>query len=129
MEYVALVATLAVLQYVGFGALVGRARGLYGVHAPAIAGHEVFERYFRVQQNTLELLVALLPAMWLFATYVSAAWAAALGAVYLVGRFVYLRLYVANPASRSAGFLLSVLPVLVLLLGALVGAGSVLLRD
>jgi uncharacterized MAPEG superfamily protein len=129
MEYVALVATLAVLQYVGFGALVGRARGLYGVHAPAIAGHEVFERYFRVQQNTLELLVALLPAMWLFATYVSAAWAAALGAVYLVGRFVYLRLYVANPASRSAGFLLSALPVLVLLLGALIGAGSVLLRD
>jgi glutathione S-transferase len=128
MEYVAVVATLAVLQYVGFGALVGRARGLYGVRAPAIAGHEVFERYFRVQQNTLELLVALLPAMGLFAMYVSAPWASALGAVYLVGRFVYLRLYVANPASRSVGFLLSALPVLVLLLGALVGAGSVLLR-
>ena len=70
MEYVALVSGLALLQYVAFGMLVGRARGRYGVKAPAITGHEVFERYFRVQQNTLELLVVMLPAIWLFARYV-----------------------------------------------------------
>ncbi len=97
MHFVALVGLLALLQYMVFAMLVGRARGKYGVKAPAITGHEVFERYFRVQQNTLELLVVFLPALWLFALYVSATWAALLGAAYLVGRVVYLRGYVADP--------------------------------
>ena len=128
MEYVALVSGLVLLQYVGFGILVGNARGKYGVKAPAISGHEVFERHFRVQQNTLELLIVMLPAMWLFARYVSAPWAAGLGLVYFVGRIVYLRSYVADPASRSAGFGLSMLPVLAMVLGAMIGAGLTLLR-
>lgn len=127
MEYVAVVIVLALLQYVVFGALVGRARGRYGVKAPAVTGHEVFERYFRVQQNTLELLVAFVPAAWLFGTYVDARWAALLGLVYLAGRVLYLRGYVADPAKRELGFSLSVLPVAVLLLGALWGAGRRLL--
>jgi glutathione S-transferase len=122
MKYVALVGLLALLQYVFFGMAVGHARGKYGVQAPAIGGHEVFERYFRVQQNTLELLVVLLPALWLFALYVSAPWAALLGAVYLVGRVLYFVGYVRDPARRELGFGLSMVPVLVLLIGALVGA-------
>jgi glutathione S-transferase len=128
MEYVALVSGLVLLQYIGFGILVGNARGKYGVAAPAITGHEVFERHFRVQQNTLELLVVMLPAMWLFARYVSATWAAALGLVYFAGRLVYLRSYVADPASRSAGFGLSMLPVLAMVLGTMIGAGLALFR-
>jgi uncharacterized MAPEG superfamily protein len=127
MEYVALVSGLALLEYFAFGLLVGKARGTYGVKAPAITGHEIFERYFRVQQNTLELLILMLPSMWLFATYVSPGWAAALGLVYCVGRLVYLRSYVADPSSRSAGFGLSALPTLILLIGAMIGAGSTLL--
>jgi hypothetical protein len=121
MEYVALVTVLALLQYLGFGAAVGRARGRFGVKAPAVTGHEVFERYFRVQQNTLELLVVLLPALWLFAQYVDATWAAVLGAVYLVGRQVYFTGYVRDPARRELGFGLTALPIVALLLGALVG--------
>jgi glutathione S-transferase len=121
MHFVALVGVLALLQYLVFGMLVGRARGKYGVKAPAIAGHEVFERYFRVQQNTLELLVVFLPALWLFALYASAMWAAILGVVYLVGRVLYFRGYVADPAKREIGFGLSFLPILGLVLGALVG--------
>ena len=128
MEYVAVVAVLALLQYILFASLVGWARGKFGVNGPAVTGHPVFERYFRVQMNTLELLVALLPGLWLFAQYVSPSWAALLGTVYLVGRFVYLRSYVADPARRGLGFGLSMLPILALLLGALVGAGSALLR-
>ena len=128
MEYVALVSGLVLLQYVGFGILVGNARGKYGVKAPAISGHEVFERHFRVQQNTLELLIVMLPAMWLFARYVSAPWAAGLGLVYFVGRIVYLRSYVADPASRSAGFGLSMLPVLAMVLGTMIAATLTLLR-
>ena len=122
MHYVAVVGLLALLQYVFFGAAVGRARGRYGVAAPAVTGHEVFERYFRVQQNTLELLVVLLPALWLFALYVSTSWAALLGVVYLVGRAVYFVSYVREPARRELGFGLSMFPVLALLAGALIGA-------
>jgi len=121
MHFVALVGLLALLQYLVFGVLVGRARGKYGVKAPAVTGHEVFERYFRVQQNTLELLVVFLPALWLFALYVSATWAAILGTVYLVGRVLFLRGYVADPSKREIGFGLSFLPILVLVIGALVG--------
>jgi glutathione S-transferase len=123
METVAIVSVLALLQYIAFGTAVARARGRYGVHAPAVTGHEVFERYFRVQQNTLELLVVLLPSLWLFATYADATWAAVLGAVYLVGRLLYFRGYVRDPARRELGFALSLGPVLVLLVGALIGAG------
>jgi uncharacterized membrane protein YecN with MAPEG domain len=127
MELVAVVIGLALLEYFVFGALVGRARVQYKVDAPAIAGHPVFERYFRVQQNTLELLVMFVPATWLFGTFVSTNWAAILGAVYLVGRIVYLRTYVADPARRSAGFGLSILPILVMILGVLWSAGTKLL--
>ena len=128
MELVACVAVLALVQYILFGMLVAQARGKFGVNAPAVTGHPVFERYVRVQMNTLELLVALLPGLALFALYVSPTWATALGAIYLVGRFVYLRSYVSDPSTRSIGFGLSMLPILALLIGALVGAGSAFLR-
>ncbi len=122
MHYVELVALLAVAQYLFFGAMVGRARGRYGVKAPAVTGHEGFERAYRVQMNTLELMVALLPALFVAARFWPASWVAGIGAVYLLGRFVYWRAYVGNPASRALGFMLSMLPVIVLLLMALAGA-------
>lgn len=127
MEPVAIVIVIALLEYVVFGALVGRARGLYGVKAPAVSGHEIFERWFRVHQNTLELLVPFVPAMWLFGLYVSPAWAAGLGLVYVAGRVAYLLGYVKDPAKREVGFGLSVLPIVVLLVGALWGAGKALM--
>ncbi len=123
MELVRIVIALALVEYIAFGMLVGRARGLYGVKAPATTGHEIFDRYFRVHQNTLELLVAFVPATWLFADYVSPRWAAGLGAIYLVGRLLYLRGYVADPARREVGFGLSILPILVLVVGVLLAAG------
>ena len=127
MEAVAVVILLALLEYVAFGMLVGWARGRYGVKAPSITGHEVFERYFRVHQNTLELLVAFVPATWLFGAYVDPTWAALLGLVYVVARLLYLRGYVRDPAKREVGFALSVLPVIVLLIGGLWGAARALL--
>jgi uncharacterized membrane protein YecN with MAPEG domain len=127
MELVAVVIVLALLEFVAFGALVGRARGRYGVKAPATGGHEIFDRYFRVHYNTMEMLVVFVPAIWLFGLYVSPRWGAILGAVFLVGRILYLRGYVADPSKREFGFGLSVLPVVVLLVGALLGAVRVLL--
>ena len=122
MQLVALVILLALAEFVALGILVGRARGKYGVKAPATTGHEVFERWFRVHYNTMELLVVFVPSIWLFGLYVSPKIGAALGAVYLVGRVMYVRSYVRDPAARGGGFGLSMLPTLVLLVGAATGA-------
>ncbi len=122
MSYVHIVTALALLQFVWFGIKVGQARERYGVKAPAIAGNEVFERHFRVQQNTLELVVILVPGLYLFSNYFNPLLAAALGVIYLIGREVYARAYVKDPAQRSAGFGLSALPTLILIFGGIIGA-------
>jgi uncharacterized membrane protein YecN with MAPEG domain len=124
MASVQLVTVLVLLQFLYFAALVGRARARYGIKAPAVSGNEIFERYLRVQMNTLELLVMLLPALWIATAFVAPWWSALLGVVYLIGRFIYLRAYVAEPAGRSLGFGLSALPILVLLGIDLVGSVS-----
>lgn len=121
MNYVDLVAVLAVAQLVFFSILVGRARGLYGIKAPAVSGHEMFERVYRVQMNTLELMVALLPALFIAAKYWPQEYVAGVGAIYLIGRLVYWRSYTAAPASRAVGFALSMFPILFLLIAALAG--------
>lgn len=122
MPLVAAVVILAVLQFFWFGILVGRARTRYQVPPPATTGNEIFERYFRVQQNTLEQLVIFIPSIWTFANYVSATGAAVLGVVFVVGRQLYQLGYVADPKKRFAGFGLSALPNLLLALGGLAGA-------
>ena len=122
MNYIDLVALLAVAQLVFFAVLVGRARGRYGVKAQAVSGHEGFERVYRVQMNTLELLVAFLPALFIAAKYWPQGWVAVAGAVYLVGRIIYWRSYTAAPASRGLGFALSMFPILALVIAGLVGA-------
>jgi glutathione S-transferase len=122
MEYVAIVIVLALLQYFVFGLLVGRARAKFGVHAPAITGHPVFERYYRVHQNTLELMIMFIPAIVLFGYWVRPDLGAGIGFVYVIGRVIYLRAYISDPAQRGLGFGLSVLPILVLLIGGGIAA-------
>jgi uncharacterized MAPEG superfamily protein len=121
MAYVDIVTALALLQFVYFGIQVGRARARFGVKAPAITGNEQFERYFRVQQNTLESIVVFVPSLYLFSRYFNPLWAAGLGVVYLIGRQVYAAAYVKDPAKRSLGYGLTVLPILALLVGGLIG--------
>jgi glutathione S-transferase len=121
MNFVDLIAVLAIIQLIFFGVLVGRARGLYGIKAPAVSGHEMFERAYRVQMNTLELMVVFLPALFIASKYWPPAYVASVGAIYLLGRLIYWRSYVAAPASRGLGFGLSMIPILTLLIGALVG--------
>lgn len=121
MALVHAVIALALIEFFAFGALVGRARVRYKVAAPATTGHPIFERYYRVHYNTMEQLLCFVPGMLLFATYVSASVAAVLGLIFVAGRIVYLRGYVAEPLQRRAGFGLSVLPVIILLVGGLAG--------
>src|ERR1700691_2704546 len=79
MAYVDIVTALALLQFIVFGYKVGKARERHGIKAPAITGNEVFERTFRVQQNTLEQLIVFLPGLYLYTHYFSPILAAALG--------------------------------------------------
>lgn len=118
---------VALLQFIYFGIEVGRARGRYGIQAPAISGHPEFERYFRVHMNTLEQLAVLLPSSTAFAYLVSDLWAAVAVAVYIVGRFIYFRSYVLDPSKRSLGFMLSALPAWLMVLGTIIAAVMALL--
>ena len=122
MAWVTIVAMLALLEYFFFSIKVGQARGKYGVKAPATTGNEIFERYHRVHQNTMEQLVIFLPGLYAFALWVSPMWAAILGVVFIIGRAFYFNLYVGNPDKRGTGVLISVLANAVLVLGALIKA-------
>jgi uncharacterized MAPEG superfamily protein len=126
VELVILIVVLALFEYIWFSAQTGKARVKYKIVAPAVSGHPVFERHFRVQQNTLEQLIIFIPALFSFG-YMAASvgWpgyeiAAALGVVWLIGRALYARSYVRDPKQRGVGFLLTLLPSVTLLVGTLV---------
>ncbi|MDE2451937.1 MAG: MAPEG family protein [Gammaproteobacteria bacterium] len=129
MAFVNLIVALALLQFLAFATAVGVARVKYKVPAPATTGNEAFERYFRVQMNTLELLILFVPAIWMFGFYVSANVAAGLGAVYIIGRGIYFFSYVKDPKKRELGFTLSAGPVAALVIGALIGAARAVIHQ
>jgi uncharacterized membrane protein YecN with MAPEG domain len=112
---------LALLLYLVFTINVSRARTRYGVAAPATTGNVAFERVFRVQQNTLEQLVLFLPALWLFARFMSETWAGVIGLVWIVGRLIYAWGYYRDAKQRGPGAGITVLCSIVLLIGAFVG--------
>jgi hypothetical protein len=122
MESAAIVTILALAQFILFSVQVGSMRGKHGIKAPAIAGHEEFERMFRIQQNTMEQLVAFIPALWIFAYLVNPVWGAGIGLVFIVGRFIYRASYLKDPASRGLGFTLTFLPTAVMLSWSLIVA-------
>src|SRR5271170_5652016 len=121
MNLVSLVAILALLEYAILGLLVGQARGKYNVPAPAITGDPTFERYFRVHQNTMEQLVVLIPAMFIFASYLSPLVAAALGLLFVAARAIYARGYINNPEKRATGAAITFIVNAILLVGGLIG--------
>jgi len=122
MVFVHLVVGIALLEFLYFGFAVGKAREKYAIKAPATTGNEIFERYFRVHMNTLEQLIVFVPSILLFAWYVGPLTAAALGVLYLIGRVWYFVQYVRDPSKRSLAFALSFLPMVILLVGGLIGA-------
>ena len=122
MAYVHLVIALALIEFFLFGLAVARARARYNVPAPATSGNPAFERCFRVQMNTLEQLVIFVPSILLFGHYLGGYIAAALGLFFVIGRAVYFRGYTQAAEGRHSGFMLSVIPNIVLLVGGLFGA-------
>lgn len=123
----ALVVLLAVLLQFGTMFAVGRARGKYGIKAPATSGHPAFERAYRVQMNTLEAVLLFLPTLWLAVHYGYAGWAGVAGLVWIVGRAWYALAYLGDAARRGGGFALGMLAWAAVLLMAVAGTGRALL--
>lgn len=122
MEAVAIITVLALAQYILFSIQVGSMRGKHKISAPAISGHPEFERMFRVQQNTMEQLVVFIPTLWIFGYLVNPLWAAAMGAVFVAGRFIYRAAYLKDPGGRGPGFTITFLPTAVMLVWSLIVA-------
>jgi glutathione S-transferase len=115
------ITVLALIEYAIFVLMVGNARGRFGVDAPATTGEPTFERYFRVQQNTLEALIIFLPSLWIFAQRISHVAAFVLGLVFIVARAEYARGYIRSPEGRSRGAQLTFAVNGILLIGSIVG--------
>jgi uncharacterized membrane protein YecN with MAPEG domain len=118
-SFTAAVTLLALLLYFWMGLQVAGARRQCGITPPACTGDPVLERTIRAHVNTLEWLPIFLPSLWLFALYWDDRVAAGLGLVWLAGRFVYFRGYVAEVGKRAPGFFIQFLACAALLLGAL----------
>ena len=63
-----------------------------------------------------------IPAIVLFGYWVRPDLGAGIGFVYVIGRAIYLRAYISDPARRGLGFGLSILPILILLIGGGIAA-------
>lgn len=120
-HFPALVTLLTVILVFATAMNVGRARGKYNVKAPATTGNPMFERAFRVQMNTIEYAVMFVPALWLFAAYVSVMWAGVVGVIWLAGRVWYAVGYMEDPKKRGPGYGISFFALIALMAGSLIG--------
>jgi glutathione S-transferase len=102
---------------------VGRARGKHGIQAPAMTGHEDLERAVRVHMNTLEQFAIFMPLLWVATIYFTlVGWLApALGLLWIIGRVIYMQAYLADPAKRSTGFLITAVASVGLLILSVIG--------
>ena len=118
-HFTAIVTCLAILFYFFTTIQVSKARAAFGIKVPATSGHPDFERVFRVQMNTLEWMPIFLPALWLFAIYISDTYAAIVGLIWIAGRVIYMTGYSQAAAKRGLGFAIQALAGVLLWAGAL----------
>jgi glutathione S-transferase len=126
-NYTALVTLLAVLFYFYTSVAVAQARVKFGIKAPAVLGDPEFERFFRIQMNTLEWMPIFLPSLWLFALYLDDRIAALLGLAWIAARILYFRGYAAAAEKRNMGFGVQAIIGGLLFAGAFAGVASKLL--
>ena len=99
--------------------IVGKARVKYEIKAPATSGHEMFDRAYRIQMNTLESAMLLLPSMWMYASLIGDLGAGVSGAIWVAGRVWYALAYQQDPAKRGPGFGISFLAIAGMWVGSL----------
>ncbi len=119
--YPGILSSVALLVYYFTLFKSGMARGRFKVPAPSHDGPEEYVRHVRAHQNTVEHLVMFLPGLWLFAVAVNPIWAAAIGAIWPVGRLMYALGYYKAPEKRSIGLYISMPPIYIFILGSLIG--------
>lgn len=126
--YTSCITLLTVLLMFGLTFNVGRARAKYQVKAPAVSGHELFERAYRIQLNTIENVLMFLPALWLYAIFLGDKGAGDSGVIWLIARVWFAIAYQLNPAKRGLGFIISILVIAGLWAGAAYGIFQVLIK-
>ena len=119
--YPGILSSVALLVYYFTLFKSGMARGRFKVAAPSHDGPEEYVRHVRAHQNTVEHLAMFLPGLWLFAVAVDPIWAAAIGAIWPVGRLMYALGYYKAPEKRSIGLYISMPPIYIFILGSLIG--------
>ena len=107
MELTLGIILIAFIQFLIMAFKVGAARGEFDVPAPKIQGADLFERRFRIHQNTMEQLVVFVPSVLIFSFYICDVIAASLGVLFVVSRQWYSHLYMTDPTSRGKGFLVA----------------------
>jgi len=111
-------ATLFLLiQYFIFSLFVGAARYKTGVKAPATTGNPFFEATFRVQHNTLEQLIYVIPALWICSYFFSQIFAVICAGVFFIGRILFFIGYRTAPEKSAPGFIIGWLSSISLTLG------------
>ena len=116
-----LITLLTVLLMFVTSVFVGKARVKYDIKAPATSGHEIFDRAYRVQMNTLEAAALMLPSLWIYAIFNGEVGAFVMGVIWLAGRAWYAKAYLTDPARRGMGFGIAFVALAGLWFGALMG--------
>ena len=124
-----LVTLLAVALMFWTAINVGKARAKNDVKAPATSGHEMFDRAYRIQMNTLESAMLLLPSMWIYAGLIGDLGAGVLGAIWIAGRIWHALAYQQEPAKRGPGFGISFLAIAGMWVGGLSAAIKLLVAQ
>lgn len=123
MELVTIVVMIALIEYNFFAFKTGFSRGKYGIKAPAVSGDENWERFYRVQMNTLEQLIVFIPAIYAFGYFVNSQLGCAIGCVFVIGRGLYFWGYTSPDTNkRTPGFVMTFFSNQILVFGSLIGA-------
>ena len=86
-----------------------------------------FDRYLRVQQNTIEGLTIFFPCLWISALLVNSTAASVAGLLYCVGRTMFAKVYWKSTGGRSLGFGVVTIVHVHLLVSAGIGAARAFL--
>ena len=120
MQWTPWITLAALLMYLWTALNAAKARVTYKVPAPQADGPIEFLSAQRVQANTVEQMVMFLPALWMCAAFLGDLWAAAGGALWIVGRVIYALSYYKDPGKRTVGFVISFSATMLLMVGTVV---------
>ena len=118
----ACVTVLTLFVYFWMATQIGKARREHGIQAPEDRGPDAFNRVMRAYENTIEMMVLFLPALWLFSVTISDFWAGIIGIFFPIGRVLFALGYYQESGKRTRGFMIGFIATMILLIGATLGS-------